>query len=267
MSTLSPPEIVAAMANLGAKKAKLTARDQWIRSFLSGFLLGAATSLAATVTAQSKLAFVGAFAFPVGFVMIMLMGLELVTGNFALIPMARMDGHASRRDMLAGWARVTLGNLAGCLLFALCFAAYISKLGTHFDEGVIDVIRQIGIRKTLAYKEMGPPGMIVLLIKSVLCNWMVTLGVVMACSTTSTPGKILAIWMPIFTFYTLALEHTVVNMFVIPAAMLLGAPISLGDWLFWNQIPSFFGNLAGGFFLTGFLLYKTYGARSVSTPD
>ncbi len=47
-------------------------------------------------------------------------------------------------------------------------------------------------------------------------------------------------------------------MFVIPAGMLLGARVSLGDWWMWNQIPVTLGNIAGGMLFTGLALHLTH---------
>src|SRR5262249_58806425 len=74
----------------------------------------------------------------------------------------------------------------------------------------------------------------------------------------ATVGKIAATWLPIFLFFALGYEQAVVNMFVIPTGMLLGAKVSLGDWWLWNQIPVTLGNLVGGFVFTGLALYATY---------
>ena len=91
---------------------------------------------------------------------------------------------------------------------------------------------------------------------------MVALGTVLGMSSTSNTGKIAAIWLPVSTFFALALEHSVVNMFVMPTAILLGADISVGQWLFWNQIPVTLGNVVGGALLTGLLLHYAHRAAS-----
>lgn len=83
------------MIAAGSSKAKLSPGDMLIRGALSGALLGFATTLAFTGTLQTNLGMVGALIFPVGFVMIVLLGLELVTGNFALLPVAVLDGRAT----------------------------------------------------------------------------------------------------------------------------------------------------------------------------
>jgi formate/nitrite transporter FocA (FNT family) len=94
---------------------------------------------------------------------------------------------------------------------------------------------------------------------------MVTIGAMLAMVSRSTLGKIAAMWLPIITFFALGFEHSVVNMFLIPSAMMLGAPISTGQWLFWNLLPVTLGNLVGGMFLTGMALYATYPTKA--TPS
>ena len=101
--------------------------------------------------------------------------------------------------------------------------------------------------------------MITVFVKAILCNWMVCLGVVMAMSSTSTIGRIAGAWMPILVFFAQGFEHSVVNMFVIPAGMLMGANVTVADWWLWNEIPVTLGNLVGGLLFTGLALYVTYG--------
>ncbi len=58
--------------------------------------------------------------------------------------------------------------------------------------------------------------------------------------------------------FGLVFEHAVVNMYLFPLGMMMGAPITVGDWLFWNEIPVILGNLVGGLLLTGSVLYATH---------
>src|SRR5438067_9991136 len=87
---------------------------------------------------------------------------------------------------------------------------------------------------------------------------MVCLAVVLAMTTNSTLGKIAAAWMPVFIFFAQGFEHSVVNMFLIPTGMMMGAKVTVADWWLWNQIPVTLGNLVGGFVFTGLALYVTY---------
>ncbi len=268
MTPPTPPEIVETLIAVGVKKSKLPRQQMLWRGIYSGLLLGIATTLAITVTVESGMPFLGAFAFPVGFVIIMLLGTELVTGNFAVLPMAFFKGEIKQEAVLNNWKWVILGNLLGCLIYATLFSMYITKLGHVESSAVISKVIAVAEGKTLAYQKLGFGGLIVLFIKATICNWMVSMGVVMAFVTRSIGGKILAIWMPIFTFFALGLEHCVVNMFVIPAGMMLGADVSPFQWLFWNQIPAILGNVIGAMYLTGWFLQKMHGVakQPVAAP-
>lgn len=140
-------------------------------------------------------------------------------------------------------------------------------MGKTFDLDIIDKIISVAESKTLAYKELGNKGFIVVFVKAVLCNWMVTLGIVMGYVSTSTIGRIVALWLPIFIFFALGLEHCVVNMFVIPTAILFNANITIADWWIWNQIPAIIGNIVGGFVFTGLFLYLTYYKKETATQS
>jgi len=68
-------------------------------------------------------------------------------------------------------------------------------------------------------------------------------------------------WLPIMTFFALGYEHSIVNMYVVPAGMLLGAPVTISNWLLWNQLPVTIGNIFSGALFTGLALYATYGIK------
>lgn len=97
------------------------------------------------------------------------------------------------------------------------------------------------------------------LVKGMLCNWMVTLGVVLPCTSRSVIGKAIATFVPIYMFFGMGFEHMVVNQFIIPTAMLFGAPISMYDFWVGNQVPVTIGNFLGGLLFTraalGWLFY------------
>ena len=98
MDYVKPAEVVEAMVAAGDTKGSLPTKDLLIRGILSGSLLGVATSLALTGTVQTNVPLVGALIFPVGFVLIVLLGLELATGSFALLakPEPAAEPHLAR---------------------------------------------------------------------------------------------------------------------------------------------------------------------------
>jgi|HubBroStandDraft_6_1064221.scaffolds.fasta_scaffold91889_2 formate/nitrite transporter len=258
MDYVSPKELLHEAVQLAKRKSELSRRDMLIRGILAGALLGYATSLAIIVTSQGLPPIVGAILFPVGFVMLVLLGLELVTGNFALLPAGVLAGKVRVTQLLRNWGWVYLGNLIGSVLYAALFYLAITNWRTGNGGAVAELLKQAAQKKTLAYVSLGASGWASAVVKAVLCNWMVTIGAVLALASRSTVGKIAAMWLPIMTFFALGFEHSVVNMFVIPSGMMLGAPISIGQGLFWNLLPVTIGNIVAGTLLTGMALYATY---------
>lgn len=262
MDYVTPPEIVSEAMNLAKKKASLPIRDLLVRGVLAGAFLGYATSLAFVIVSQGLPGIAAAALFPVGFVMLVLLGLELATGNFALLPPALLAGEVSFLRLIRNWWWVYLGNLMGSVIYAALFYLAITNAGTSNGGALGDQLRQLAQKKTLAYAALGGSGWTTAFVKGVLCNWMVTLGAVLALASRSTIGKIAAMWLPIMTFFAHGYEHSIVNMYIIPAGMMLKAPVSFRSWWLWNQIPVTLGNIVSGALFTGLALYLTYSVRS-----
>ncbi len=261
MDYVSPPELMADAVELAKRKASLSIRDMLLRGALAGVLLGYATSLVIVVLSQGLPPILGAALFPAGFVILVLLGFELVTGNFALLPAAALSAQVTWGKLMRNWGWVYLGNLIGSVLYALLFYLAVTNFGTSNGGALGDQVRQLAQKKTIAYMALGGSGWGTALVKGFLCNWMVTLGAMLALASRSTLGKIAAMWLPIMIFFALGYEHSVVNMFLVPAGMLLGAPVSLRQWWLWNQIPVTLGNLLSGALCTGAAMYLTYAAK------
>jgi len=252
MDYISPKEVAGAMMNTAIYKSSLPVKDLLIRGALSGALLAISVTLALLATSQTGLGLVGAFVFPVGFVIIVILGLELVTGSFSLVPLAWFEGKINFKAMANNLLWVFLGNLLGSVLFAILFWAASTETG----------------KKTLGYSAHGAAGLFSAFVKAILCNWMVCMGVVMSMTSKSTLGKILAAGIPIFIFFALGYEHAVVNMFVIPAGMMFGAKVTISDWWLCNQLIVTAGNIVGGLLFTGMAIYYTYHQKEkVSTSQ
>ena len=260
MDFVKPAEMAAAMSDSGVERAELPVRDMIVRGMMAGALLGIATSLAVTGAVQTGVPFAGAIIFPVGFVMIVCLGLELCTGNFGILALSWFEGRIGFRPMMRNFAWGFLGNLIGSVLYAVLLVIALSNLWhTGADANpVAKKIVEITQTKTTAYEALGAAGMVTCFVKAMLCNWMVCLGVTMSLMSTSTFGKIFGAWLPIFLFFAQGFEHAVVNMFVIPAGMMLGAPVSFEQWWVWNQIPVTLGNFAGGVLFISLAWYLTY---------
>lgn len=261
MSYVKPDSLIDSLVEAGAAKANLGIGQMLARGTLAGAILACATTVAFTANIQTQLPLVGAVLFPVGFVVIVLLGLELVTGSFALIPLALLERRTTVSKMLTNFFFVLVGHLAGCAIYLLMFVAVITRMGSDTSDPMIRTLIGVAEAKTIGYEAIGLSGVALVVIKAILCNWMVSLGAVLAFTSTTTGGKVLAMWLPITMFFVLGFEHAVVNMFVIPAGMLLGADVTVVDWWVFNQIPVLLGNFVGAISLTAALLYFSHRRR------
>ncbi|MCV7170654.1 formate/nitrite transporter family protein [Mycobacterium manitobense] len=260
MSYVSPPDFVGKMIEAGETKALMATRDTLIRAFMAGAVLALAAAFAVSITVQTGNPLLGAVLFPVGFCLLYLMGFDLVTGVFTLVPLALLDKRrgVTVRAMFRNWGLVFLGNLGGALLVALLMAI-VFTYGFSVDPNAVgQQLGEIGHSRTVGYAEHGAAGMLTLFIRGVLCNWMVSTGVVAAMMSTSVSGKVIAMWMPIMLFFYMGFEHSVVNMFLFPSGLMLGGDFSIGDYLIWNEIPTIVGNIVGGVTFVGLTLFATH---------
>jgi formate/nitrite transporter len=266
--TITPARIVGSMIEAGAVRARLPALQLLVRSALAGAFLGVATTLAFTALAQTGLPIVGALIFPVGFSMIVVLGLDLITGSFALLPMAVIAGRATVGGMLRNWVITFVGNYLGALILAVLMWVVLTSAGHDTGGPVGDRIRAAVAARSAGYEAIGGAGMLTVFVKAMLCNWMVVLGVTMGLAASTSAGKIIGCWLPILIFFAQGFEHAVVNMALFPLGLMLGAPASVSQYLLWNQIPVTVGNLVGGFLFTGLALYVSYGrdGRDATQP-
>ena len=260
MSYVKPTEFVRSMIDAGEAKIFMSTRDTLIRAFMAGAILALAAAFAVTVTVQTGNALVGAMLFPVGFIMLYLLGFDLLTGVFTLLPLAWLDKRpgVTWGGILRNWGLVVLGNFAGAALVALMMAVTMTYGFSTEPNEVALRLGEIGEGRTVGYAEYGAGGMLTLFIRGVLCNWMVSTGVVAAFMSKSTTGKALIMWMPVMLFFYMGFEHSVVNMFLFPAGLMLGGEFSFMDYLVWNEIPTVLGNLVGGLAFVGLTLYTTH---------
>lgn len=260
MAYLNPAEFVTKMVDSGESKLLMSTRDTLIRSYMAGAILALAAAFAVTVTVNTGNPLIGAMLFPVGFIMLYLMGFDLLTGVFTLAPLAVMDKRpgATWGGVMRNWGLVFCGNFAGALTVAV-FMAIILTFGFSEAPGAVgEKLGHIGEGRTLGYSAHGAAGMLTLFVRAVMCNWMVSTGVVAAMMSTSVSGKVIAMWMPILVFFYLGFEHSIVNMFLFPSGLMLGGHFTIMDYLLWNEIPTVVGNLVGGLTFVGAMIYSTH---------
>ena len=247
-SSLSPAEIAAKYAEVGAGKAKRSPPLLVVLGVLAGALIAlgsAATNTAVygiqdTWTART----ICGLLFPFGLGMVVIMGAELFTGN-CLITLSVLDKRCTFTQMLRSWVIVYLANFAGALAVA-AGCAFFGQL--NYSSGALAVYTM----KVAAGKCAIPFGNGVVL--GILCNLLVCLGVLMAMSAKDTTGKILGAFLPVCYF--------VANMYYISAGLMAKAvpayaqlaaesgvdlsALTLTNFLAGNLIPVTLGNILGG---------------------
>ena len=260
MAYLAPSEFVTKMVDAGESKLFMSTRDTLIRAYMAGAILALAAAFAVSITVNTGQPLIGALLFPVGFSMLYLLGFDLLTGVFTLAPLAVFDKRpgATWAGVLRNWGLVFVGNFAGAMTVAV-FMAIIFTMGFSEAPNIIgQKIGTIGESRTIGYASHGFAGMLTLFIRAVMCNWMVSTGVVAAMMSTSVSGKVIGMWMPILVFFYMGFEHSIVNMFLFPSGIMLGGKFTWMDYFLWNEIPTVVGNLVGGLTFVGATLYSTH---------
>lgn len=207
------------------------------------------------------LKWLGGLAFCLGLVLVVVAGAELFTGNNLLV-MAFVDGKISLRQLLNNWWLVYLGNFIGALGILLLIV--LTGLWWQGDGALAAQTVAIADSKVnLSFWQAFSRG--------VLCNVLVCLAIWLTMAGRSVTDKILAVLLPISAFVALGFEHSVANMFVIPAGMVAsnmqawqGMGISVSEnltvsgFLLGNLLPVTLGNLVGGSLLVGLCYWFIY---------
>ncbi len=201
MDYVLPNELVDGMITAGGKKATVSVKNLLVRGFYSGAILGLAVILALTVGLKSGQPWLGSLLFPFGFASIVLFGMELVTGNFALLPMATWAGKSTWGATFRNWGWVWLGNWIGTAVVALLMAISLTSGGTVDPASAADgggmwqqvAAKIIALNKTnvvTKYENLQSLGFFLAFLRGLIANWLVCLGVTMALVSKSVPGKI-----------------------------------------------------------------------------
>lgn len=234
---LSPAEVARAYVTAGKKKAELSA----LHAFLLAILAGAFIALAGTASTIGGALFgklVSAAIFPAGLAMVIVAGSELFTGNCLLV-IPVLEREITVRQLLRNWFIVYLGNLVGGVLVA-ALTVFAGTYDSVYEAVIAAAAAKIALPFTAA------------LLRGVLCNFLVCIAVWMAFSAQTVVGKIGGLYLPIFLFVLCGFEHSVANMFYIPAGILaagrygVAAELSLSGMWVRNLLPVTIGNIIGG---------------------
>lgn len=263
MSYYTPDQIAEITAETGQKKTAYPLKKMLILGFQAGafIALGYLLSIRVTATLTGDIAglgtIIGASVFPIGLILTLLAGGELLTGNMMAVPLALLAKKISIRDLVINWIVITISNLMGAIFVAYVFG-HLAGL-TETD---------LFLQKTVTIAEHKlEANFLQAFISGIGCNWLVAAAVWLSYGSKDITGKILGIWFPTMTFVAIGFQHVVANMFVIPAAIFAGHFTWL-DYL-QNFVPVFLGNAVGGSIfvaMTYWYAYKKEEQKWITTP-
>lgn len=244
--TLKPAEVAVNLIQEAVTRHNTRYEQTFCKAVLAGVMLsfgglfdfiitGGSPSLAASDPGIVKV--LGGFVFPVGLVMIVLQGFDLLTSNIMIFPMAVLNGALPWWSIPVNWIIVTFGNLAGSLFFAAILAKYD---GLVVDDPYATYIRNFAVTKAVT------PAWYQILLRGIGCNWLVCIAVWQATGARDTISKIIAIWFPIWVFVACGFDHVVANMFSLPLGIMLHADLTAAYYIKKSLIASYIGNIIGG---------------------
>jgi len=244
--TLSPAQVAVVMAEYGIVKHRSRYDHIFFKAVIAGAFLSFGGLLSEIIQGGSPtintnnpglLKILGGFVFPVGLVMIVLNGQELLTSNMMVMPMAVMKGLVPWWSLPLNWIIVLFGNLCGSLFFATVLTKYTGIVSTEPYE---DFIREFAIKKAVT------PEWHQIFLRGIGCNWLVCIAVWQAAAAKDVLSKIVAIWIPIWIFVACGYDHVVANMFSVPLGILFHAPgLTVALYIRKSLIAAFLGNVVG----------------------
>ncbi|EHL0041288.1 formate/nitrite transporter [Enterococcus faecalis KI-6-1-110608-1] len=248
----TPDEILSISIENGQKKIQKPLVAKLILGFIGGAMISlgylAYVRVSASIPADlaSVQALVGAAVFPIGLIVILMAGGELITGNMMAVSTAWFAKKVSFRELLVNWVTITLANIVGALFVAYFFGHY---LGLTSSGAYLNQVLSLAEHKVAATWLQA-------IISGIGCNWFVGLALWLCYGAKDAAGKLLGIWFPVMIFVAIGFQHSVANAFIIPAAIFEGG-VQWGDF-FRNFIFVYLGNIIGGaIFVSGFY-YLSY---------
>ncbi|MDL4842253.1 formate/nitrite transporter family protein [Aquibacillus rhizosphaerae] len=240
MGFYSPQEIANYTVASGKKKANLSILESTILGFQAGAFIALGFLLYIRVTASmpaewgSFSTFIGASLFPLGLILTLMAGGELLTGNMMAVPLSRMAKKISTIQVCVNLIVITISNFIGALFVAYFFGHVVglTETGVYLTQTIHVAEHKLDASFVQAF------------VSGIGCNWLVASAVWLSYGAKDMAGKVLSIWFPTMAFVAIGFQHVVANMFLIPAAIFAG----YFSWTAYltNFIPVFLGNAVGG---------------------
>ncbi len=256
MNLFTAAETTANYANAGAAKAKLPVSKMLLLGILAGFLIGfpsCVTNMATyALDNNSTIRMVSGLLFAFGLGMVVITGAELFTGN-TLITISVLDKKATLAGMLRNWVFVYIGNFVGSLVLSFICAQFGWLSAGSNALAAFSMKLAVG-KMTMPFQNAFFMG--------VLCNILVTIGVLLSLSGKDGVSRFIGAWAPVMFFVTCGFNHSIADMTYcmlglfaknipayVEAAESAGVALeslTWGNYFVGNLIPVTLGNLVGG---------------------
>ncbi len=262
MSLHSPKEIAQLAIQAGVTKSRASIPTLLILGFMAGafiaigFLLDLYVINSLPADWSSFGGLLGAAVFPVGLILTVLAGGELLTGNIMTMPVAWFAHRISGFAVLRNWFWVAIANFIGSLAVAWFFGHMQGMTeGDYLKKTVAIASAKVNADFMHAF------------ISGIGCNWLVCLAVWLAFASKNVVGKIFGMWFPVMAFIAIGFQHVVANMFIVPAAIFAGQ-LSWAEYAP-NFIAVFLGNSVGGAVFVGLAYFLAFrpSAEAVSSAQ
>lgn len=248
MNLFTPSETAENICKSGITKGKMPLLKMILLGICAGAFIAFGAFAAITVSAgwpdpwnsAGLLKLAMGSVFPVGLMLVVLTGSELFTGNNMFLAYSLFEKKTTAGELLKNWIVVYFANFAG----ALIVLAIVVWGGFFADGGTATALgeRAMAIGSSKAGLSFGAA-----FFRGIGCNWLVCLAVWLAVCSKDVIGKIFSCFFPIMLFVLVGFEHSVANMFFIPAAICVpGTTVTVSAFLLNNLIPVTLGNIAGG---------------------
>lgn len=258
MAYLKPEQIMETTISMGVKKTNYPLAKTLILGFQAGAFIALGYLLYIRVTAPlagdlaGLSSLIGAAIFPIGLILTLLAGGELLTGNMMAVPLAGFADKITVKKVLKNWTLIAASNFIGALFIAYVFGHLtgLTEAGVYMEKTISIAGHKLEATFLQAF------------LSGIGCNWLVAAAVWLSYGAEDMAGKILGIWFPTMTFVAIGFQHVVANMFVIPAA------IFAGHFTWWeylnNFVPVFLGNAVGGTIFIAMAYWLAYRKKEYS---
>lgn len=253
----TPKEIAADFAASGIYKSNLPLTKFAVIAILGGAFIAFGGLLTVMVAGgmpgvgaanPGLVKFVAGALFPVGLIMVSVTGADLFTSDCTAFTLPLLQKRLLLKKYLFFLLFSYVFNFVGAQIVAYLLSAHVGMLGNDPWQSYLH---------GLAAAKVDQPFLKVF-IKGIGANWLVCLGMWMGFSAKDIIGKCIGIWIPVMLFVTLGYEHSIANMFFIPAAIYSGADILWSNFILQNLIPATLGNIVGGAGLVGCVYWYLY---------